>query len=123
MVSVLHGLLPYGIWICIKRCCVKWVRQQSGAHGEAFPGRGQIKPEQREIERLHRAMAKLKVKRDPKRGGGLLCKGHDMRFAFIAKPRPTNAASFCSSSVSNLSRKAIAPSAWTAVCTMAPTSF
>jgi transposase len=40
----------------------KWVKEL--AAGQAFPGQGQMKPEQLEIERLRREVAKLKAERD-----------------------------------------------------------
>ncbi|WP_110815838.1 IS3 family transposase [Pseudoroseicyclus aestuarii] len=66
----------------------KWVRELSIDPQHAFPGHGQMKPEQQEIDRLRKEVAKLKAERDiPKKGRGLLREGSDMRFAFIAKHR------------------------------------
>jgi transposase len=42
----------------------KWVRELSADPVQAFPGNGQMKPEQLEIERLRRKVAKLKAERD-----------------------------------------------------------
>jgi transposase len=42
----------------------KWVREQSADPQQAFPGNGQMKPEQLEIEKLRREVAKLKAERD-----------------------------------------------------------
>ena len=42
----------------------KWVRQQVADPQHSFPGHGQMKPEQQEIERLRREVAKLKAERD-----------------------------------------------------------
>jgi transposase len=43
----------------------KWVKELAADPGRAFPGHhGQIKPEQLEIERLRREVAKLKAERD-----------------------------------------------------------
>lgn len=42
----------------------KWVREQSADQQQAFPGHGQMKPEQPEIEKLRREVAKLKAERD-----------------------------------------------------------
>jgi transposase len=39
----------------------KWVREQSGDPQQAFPGHGQMKPEQLEIEKLRREVAKTRV--------------------------------------------------------------
>ncbi|MFN7322276.1 MAG: IS3 family transposase [Methylobacterium sp.] len=66
----------------------KWVKELAADPGQAFPGHGQMKPEQLEIEKLRREVAKLKAERDiPKKGRSLLREGRDMRFAFIAKHR------------------------------------
>lgn len=42
----------------------KWVKEFAADPGQAFPGHGQMKPEQLEIERLRREVAKLKAERD-----------------------------------------------------------
>ena len=42
----------------------KWVRELASDPAQAFPGHGQMKPEQLEIERLRREVAKLKAERD-----------------------------------------------------------
>jgi transposase len=42
----------------------KWVRDFAADPGQAFPGHGQMKPEQLEIDRLRREVAKLKAERD-----------------------------------------------------------
>ncbi len=42
----------------------KWVRDHDADPGHAFPGHGQMKPEQLEIERLRREVVKLKAERD-----------------------------------------------------------
>jgi transposase len=42
----------------------KWVRDFEADPTQAFPGQGQMKPEQLEIERLRREVAKLKAERD-----------------------------------------------------------
>ncbi len=42
----------------------KWAREMSVDPAQAFPGHGQMKPEQLEIERLKREVAKLKAERD-----------------------------------------------------------
>lgn len=55
---------------------------------QAFPGNGQMNPEQQEIERLRREVAKLKGRAGyPKKGRSLLREGSDMKFVFIAKHR------------------------------------
>jgi transposase len=42
----------------------KWVRDFTADPQQAFPGHGQMKPEQLEIDRLRREVAKLKTERD-----------------------------------------------------------
>ena len=42
----------------------KWVREASADPHHAFPGQGVMKPEQAEIERLRKEVAKLKMERD-----------------------------------------------------------
>ena len=42
----------------------KWVKAFSADPKEAFPGKGQMKPEQLEIDRLRKEVAKLKAERD-----------------------------------------------------------
>lgn len=42
----------------------KWIREANGDPRHAFPGHGQMKPEQLEIDRLRRELAKLKAERD-----------------------------------------------------------
>jgi transposase len=39
----------------------KWVKDFAADPAQAFPGQGQMKPEQAEIERLRREVAKLKA--------------------------------------------------------------
>ena len=42
----------------------KWIREAKTDPQHAFPGHGQMKPEQREIDRLRREVAKLRAERD-----------------------------------------------------------
>ena len=42
----------------------KWVRELATDPVQAFPGHGQMKPEQLEIDRLRKEVAKLKAERD-----------------------------------------------------------
>jgi len=42
----------------------KWVREFAADPGQAFPGHGQMKPKQLEMDRLRREVAKLKAERD-----------------------------------------------------------
>jgi transposase len=42
----------------------KWVKEFGSDPGQAFPGHGQMKPEQQEIERLRRENLKLRAERD-----------------------------------------------------------
>ena len=53
----------------------RWVREGTADPQQAFPGQGQIKPDQQEIERLRREVTKLKAERDILKNGphGLPC--------------------------------------------------
>jgi transposase len=42
----------------------KWVRELAGDPQHAFPGKGVMKPEAAEIERLKKEVAKLRMERD-----------------------------------------------------------
>ncbi len=42
----------------------KWIREAEGDPGSAFPGHGDLRPEQQEIERLRRELARMKAERD-----------------------------------------------------------
>jgi transposase len=42
----------------------KWVREMAADPQQAFPGKGVMKPEQAEIERLKKEVAKLRMERD-----------------------------------------------------------
>ena len=42
----------------------KWVREQVADPHQAFPGKGQMKPEQLEIDRLRKEVARLRAERD-----------------------------------------------------------
>ena len=42
----------------------KWVKEFGADPVHSFPGHGQMKPEQQEIERLRREVARLKAERD-----------------------------------------------------------
>ena len=42
----------------------KWVREFKSDPAQAFPGNGKLKPEQAEIERLRRELARVKAERD-----------------------------------------------------------
>ena len=42
----------------------KWVREQQADPRSAFPGHGVMNPEQQEIERLRRELARMKAERD-----------------------------------------------------------
>src|SRR6266550_3963869 len=57
-------LRPHTIWVCIKTMLRSWVKTFAGDPQHAFPGHGQMKPEQAEIARLKREVTKLKAERD-----------------------------------------------------------
>jgi len=42
----------------------KWIREVAANAQQAFPGQGVMKPEQAEIDRLRKEVAKLKMERD-----------------------------------------------------------
>jgi transposase len=42
----------------------KWIKEFAADPQHAFPGQGQMKPEQQEIERLRREVIRLKAERD-----------------------------------------------------------
>lgn len=42
----------------------KWVRELAADPQQAFPGKGVMRPEQAEIDRLRKEVAKLKMERD-----------------------------------------------------------
>jgi transposase len=42
----------------------KWVRERDADPQQAFPGKGQLKPEQLEIDRLRKEVVRLKAERD-----------------------------------------------------------
>jgi len=42
----------------------RWIRDAATDTGHAFPGHGQVRPEQQEIDRLGREVAKLRAERD-----------------------------------------------------------
>ena len=65
-----------------------WVKQLADDPQHAFPGQGQMKPEQLEIAQLKREVAKLRGRTGhPKKSRGLLREGIDVKFAFVAKHR------------------------------------
>ncbi len=45
-------------------CCAAGSRDTEADPRHAYPGHGQVKPEQAEIDRLRREVAKLKAERD-----------------------------------------------------------
>ena len=66
----------------------KWIRDFEADPQHAFPGQGQMKPEQLEIERLRREVIKLKAERDIlKKAAAYFAKEIDVKFTFIAKHR------------------------------------
>jgi len=42
----------------------RWVKEFAADQAQAFPGQGQVKPEQQELDRLRREVVKLKAERD-----------------------------------------------------------
>ena len=65
-----------------------WVKQLADDPQHAFPGHGQMKPEQLEIAQLKREVARLKAERDIlKKAAAYFAKEFGVKFAFIAKHR------------------------------------
>ena len=65
-----------------------WVKALADDPQHAFPGQGQMKPEQLEIAQLKREVIKLKAERDIlKKAAAYFAKEIDVKFAFIAKHR------------------------------------
>ena len=60
-VSVAQAARDLDVHVTVLR---KWVRDFSADPQQAFPGNGVMKPEQGEIERLRKEVAKLKMERD-----------------------------------------------------------
>ena len=60
-VSVAQASRDFGIHANVLR---KWVRELAADPQHAFPGQGQMKPEQAEIDRLKKENAKLRMERD-----------------------------------------------------------
>ncbi|MEO6307772.1 MAG: IS3 family transposase [Nitrospiraceae bacterium] len=66
----------------------RWVQEVAADAQQAIPGKGQMKPEQLEVERLRREVTKLKAERDIlKKGRGLLREGVAVKFGFVVKHR------------------------------------
>lgn len=60
-VSVAQASRDLGVHVNMLR---KWVREFAADPAQAFPGHGQMKLEQLEIDRLRREVARLKAERD-----------------------------------------------------------
>ena len=73
-------------WVCITSQLRDWVKKLADDPQHAFPGQGQMKPEQLEIARLKREVTKLKAERDIlKKAAAYFAKEFDVKFGFIAK--------------------------------------
>lgn len=59
--SVAQASRDLGIHLNVLR---KWLKDYDQDPQQAFPGQGQMKPEQAEIERLKKEVARLKMERD-----------------------------------------------------------
>src|SRR5437660_7988827 len=64
-----------------------WVKALAADPQQAFPGQGQMKPEQLEIAQLKREVIRLKAERDILKKAAAYFEGIDVKFAFIAKRR------------------------------------
>ena len=66
----------------------KWVRELAADPQQAFPGKGVMKPEQAEIDRLKKENAKLRMERDIlKKAAAYFAKESTVKFEFVAKHR------------------------------------
>ncbi len=66
----------------------RWIREMSSDPIQAFPGRGQVKADQLEVEKLRREVVRLWADRDMlKKSRTLLYEASEVRFSFIAKHR------------------------------------
>lgn len=66
----------------------KWVRELAGDPQHAFPGQGQMKPEQAEIAPPKEGGGQAQDgARHPEKSRGLFRQGVDMKFGFVAKHR------------------------------------
>ena len=66
----------------------RWAREGEADPKQAFPGHGQVKPEQQETDATaSRGRQAEGGARHPKKSRGLLCQGVDMKFGFVAKHR------------------------------------
>ena len=63
----------------------RWVRVLAADGQHAFPGHGQMKPEQAEIARLQKEVAKLKMERDILKKAAEYSMGQFNLFKFIRK--------------------------------------
>jgi transposase-like protein len=52
--------------MCMRQCCAdrRWVREFGTDGRDAFPGKGQLKPDAEELRSLKREVVKLKAERD-----------------------------------------------------------
>ena len=73
----------------------KWVKEFSADPVQVFPGQGQMKPEQLEIERLRREVAKLKAERERERRERMEAarRKAESRNAFAASPEASETGS------------------------------
>jgi transposase len=60
-VSVCQASRDLGVVESVLR---RWLREEAADPRQAFPGNGQVKPEQQELIQLRREVAKLKAERD-----------------------------------------------------------
>jgi hypothetical protein len=77
----------------------KWVKEFAADPQHAFPGEGQMKPEQLEIERLRREVIKLKAERDilrnhPGAARPLWTSTSLTQYGLVVTPRVSRTASF-----------------------------
>src|SRR4030081_3141039 len=68
----------------------KWVKEFGSDPVQAFPGHGQMKPEQLEIERLRREVNKLKAERDILKKAAAFHEEREWRVVYNPKRTPSS---------------------------------
>ncbi|WP_458259777.1 IS3 family transposase [Legionella pneumophila] len=68
----------------------RWIKEHKDQNELAFKGNGKLSEEQAEIRRLREENKRLKMEKGNfKKGGGLLCSGNGLKYAFIAQHKKT----------------------------------
>ena len=81
-VSAAQAARDLGVYAKVLR---KWIREAEGDPGSAFPGHGNLRPEQLAIERLRRELPRMKAERDIlKKAAAYFAKGVRVHVAYLA---------------------------------------